>query len=109
MSKGALTKVSRKAAEVRLETPVATFSNLKMRLIGSKGEEMPGTLYGKVLGAASGEGEYFSIHFTSISPEIEALLRALTATNPGPEENAAPGKDRCSAAGAKLAPQAKAG
>src|SRR5215831_14229937 len=69
MSKGALTKVSRKAAEVRLETPVATFSNLKMRLIGSKGEEMPGTLYGKVLGAAS--GEYFSIHFTSVSPEIE--------------------------------------
>jgi len=109
MSKGALTKVSRKAAEVRLETPVATFSNLKMRLIGSKGEEMPGTLYGKVLGAASGEGEYFSIHFTSVSPEIETLLRALTATSPGPEEKAAPAKDRCSAAGAKPAPQAKAG
>src|SRR5215468_368363 len=109
MSKGALTKVSRKAAEVRLETPVATFSNLKMRLIGSKGEEMPGTLYGKVLGAASGEGEYFSIHFTSVSPEIETLLRALTATSPGPEEKAAPAKDRCSAAGPKPAPQAKAG
>ncbi|MGH6804009.1 MAG: PAS domain-containing protein, partial [Methyloceanibacter sp.] len=34
MSEGGLTKVSCKAAEARLETPVPTLSNLKMRLIG---------------------------------------------------------------------------
>ncbi len=51
MAKGGLTKVSRKGAEARLETPVPNMSNLKMRLIGSGGKEMPGTLYGKVTGA----------------------------------------------------------
>jgi adenylate cyclase len=80
MSKGSLTKISRKAAEARLEAPVANLSNLKIRLIGDSGEEMPGTLYGKVLGAVQGSDAGFSIRFTSVSPEIEMLLRELTAS-----------------------------
>lgn len=80
MSEGGLTKVSCKGAEARLETPVPTLSNLKMRLIGSGGKEIPGTLYGKVLGAVPGSSTGFSIRFTSVSPEIETLLRGLTAS-----------------------------
>ena len=80
MAKGGLTKVSRKGAEARLETPVPNMSNLKMRLIGSSGKEMPGTLYGKVTGAVPGSSSGFAIRFTSVSPEIETLLRGLTAS-----------------------------
>jgi hypothetical protein len=72
--------VSCKGAEARLETPVPNLSNLKMRLIGSGGKEIPGTLYGKVLGAVPGSKADFSIRFTSVSPEIETLLRGLTAS-----------------------------
>jgi adenylate cyclase len=74
MSEGSLIKVSRKAAEVRLEATVANLSNLKMRLIGSKGQEVPGTLYAKVLGAVPGSDNNFSIRFTSVSPEIERFF-----------------------------------
>jgi hypothetical protein len=51
-----------------------------MRLIGSGGKEIPGTLYGKVTGALPGSSTGFSIRFTSVSPEIETLLRGLTAS-----------------------------
>jgi PAS domain S-box-containing protein len=89
MSKGGLTKVSCKGAEARLETPVPNLSNLKMRLIGSGGKEIPGTLYGKVLGAIPGSDTGFSIRFTSVSPEIETLLRGLTASVAAADEPAA--------------------
>ncbi len=79
MAKGGLTKVSRKGAEARLESPVPPLSNLKMHLIGSAGQEIPGALYGKVLGAVPGSSTGFSIRFTSVPPEIETLLSGLTA------------------------------
>lgn len=89
MAKGGLTKVSCKGAEARLETPVPNLSNLKMRLIGSGGKEIPGALYGKVLGAVPGSDTVFSIRFTSVSPEIETLLRGLTASVAAGDEPAA--------------------
>jgi len=79
LSKGVLNKVSLKGAEARLECAVPTLSNLKMHLIGSAGEQLPGTIYGKVLGPLRGTSTGVSIRFTSISPEIDALLRKLTA------------------------------
>ena len=79
MSKGVLTKISLKGAEARLESTVPTLSNLKMHLIGSAGEQLPGTIYGKVLGPLRGTSTGVSIRFTSISLEIDALLRKLTA------------------------------
>ena len=89
LSKGVLTKVSLKGAEARLEVPVADLSNLKMHLIGSGGEEIPGTLYGKVTGAVPGSSSGFAIRFTSVSPEIETLLRGLTASIAASDEAAA--------------------
>jgi adenylate cyclase len=75
--RGSLIKISRKAALARLEVPVANLSNLKMRLIGSEGIEIPGTLYAKVLDVVPGSDNGFSIRFTSVSPEIETLFRVL--------------------------------
>jgi adenylate cyclase len=88
ISEGSLTKVSRKAAEAKLDTSVANLSNLKIRLIGSGGQEIPGTLYAKVMGAALGNGAGVSIRFTSVPPEIEMLLRGLTSDMATPPSTA---------------------
>jgi PAS domain S-box-containing protein len=77
--RGALTKLARKWAEARLEVPAPPLSNLKMRLIGSDGEELPGTLYGKVVASVPGSTSRFTVRFTSVPPEIEAALRELIA------------------------------
>ena len=77
LSKGVLTKVSLKGAEVGLENPVPALSNLKMHLVGSGGEQLPGTLYGKVIGPLPGTSTGVSLRFTSVSPEIDAFLRTL--------------------------------
>jgi len=61
-------------------------SNLKMHLIGSGGEQLPGTVYGKVLGPLRDKSTGVSIRFTSISPEIDVLLRNLKADeSPSPQ------------------------
>jgi PAS domain S-box-containing protein len=75
--RGALTKVARKSAELRLEAPVPPLSNLKMRLLGSDGKELPGTLYGKVVASVPGSSSRYSVRFTSVPPEIDAALREL--------------------------------
>jgi adenylate cyclase len=59
MFKGSLTKLSPKQAEARLETPVPDWSNLKVHLIGADGLEVPGTLYGKVVGMVAGNAGAF--------------------------------------------------
>ena len=75
--RGALTKLARKSAELRLEAPVPPLSNLKMRLLGSDGKELPGTLYGKVVASVPGSSSRYSVRFTSVPPEIDAALREL--------------------------------
>jgi PAS domain S-box-containing protein len=84
VSEGRLIKLSSNAAEARLETPVANLSNLKMRLLDNGGEEIPGTLYGKVLGAVPGSSSDFSIRFTSVPPEIKTLLHGLATNTAAP-------------------------
>jgi adenylate cyclase len=75
--KGSLTKLSSKRAEARLKDPVPTLSNLKMHLIGTDGQEIPGILYGKVVGTVPGSSTHFSIRFMSMSPGIQTFLRGL--------------------------------
>jgi hypothetical protein len=89
---GALTKLSHKGAEARLESPVDIFSNLEMYFAGKEGESVQGTLYGKVVGSVPGTGNESSICFTSVPPEIEAFLGELLARaaeaqpkSPGPK------------------------
>jgi PAS domain S-box-containing protein len=74
---GMLTKLSSKRAEVRLEKPVPILSDLKMQFVGTDGQNVPGVLYAKVVGADPEGSEESSIRFTSSSPEIETFLREL--------------------------------
>lgn len=69
--------MARKWAEARLEAPVPPLSNLKIRLLGSDGKELPGTLYGKVVASVPGHSSRYSVRFTSVPPEIDAALREL--------------------------------
>ena len=80
IAKGMLTKISCKGAEARLEAPVPPLTNLKMRLIDTHGAEIPGMLYGKVLGSAAQAGESVAIRFTSVPPEIASLMRKLISS-----------------------------
>jgi len=77
---GFFTKLSAKAAEAHLSNPVPALSNLRMYLVGADGQQIPGSLYGKVMGTAPGTSTDFSVRFTSIPPEIEAFLRLQTVT-----------------------------
>jgi len=76
--KGVLTKLSRKAAEAILDQPIDILTNIKMRLT-QDGGELPGSVYAKVIDAFAGRGNYFSLRFTSVSPEIERLFQAQTS------------------------------
>jgi PAS domain S-box-containing protein len=77
MFKGSLTRLSPKWAEARLENSIPILSNIRMHLIGAAGQEIPGTLYGKIVGMASESGTGFSVRFTSMPPEIETFLVGL--------------------------------
>ncbi|HZY31914.1 MAG TPA: PAS domain S-box protein [Candidatus Methylomirabilis sp.] len=87
MFNGSFLKLSSKGAEAHLENPVAPFSNLKMHLIGSNGEQIPGALYGKVVGKLPEGSAAFSVRFTSMSPEVETFLHRLLAQR-SPESTA---------------------
>jgi PAS domain S-box-containing protein len=82
MFKGRLTKLSRTGAEACLENPIPTLSGLKMYVLGTEGEEIPGTLYGKVVGRAPGSSTRFSIRFTSMSLEIRTFLAGRRRSGP---------------------------
>ena len=84
LSRGVLTKVSRKTAEARLVGSVPPLSNLKLHIIAADGTQIPGSVYGKVLGALPGIGNGATIRFTSIPPEIETFLRGLVTTPTDP-------------------------
>ncbi|MGH6735346.1 MAG: hypothetical protein ACRECX_04610 [Methyloceanibacter sp.] len=75
--RGAWTKLSHREAEARLEKAVPPLTNINMKLLGADGREMSGTLYGKVLDTMPGSTSRFSIRFTSVTPEFEALLHNL--------------------------------
>jgi len=84
MFEGSFLKLSAKGAEARLEHPVAPLTNLKIHLIADNGEEIPGALYGKVVGIPPESPTTFSVRFTSMSPEVEMFLRRLlTQSSPG--------------------------
>lgn len=77
--KGAWIKISHREAEARLENAVPPLTNINMKLLGTDGHEMPGTLYGKVVDALPGSTSRFSIRFTSVTPEFEAMLDTVTS------------------------------
>ena len=73
---GRLLSVSSKGAEVWLREPVATLSNLMLQFAGRNGATVPGALYAKVVGAVPGSDSVFVLRFSSMSPEVDELLRS---------------------------------
>jgi adenylate cyclase len=78
-SRGSIICLSSKGAEARLENEVPPFSNLKMRLMDARNEEIPGALYAKIVDTMAAGS--FALRFTSVPPEISLfLLNVLTAS-----------------------------
>jgi PAS domain S-box-containing protein len=75
--KGTVTKLCSKRAEVCLEAPVPIFSSMEMLLTGSEGEQVAGSLCCKVVGVVADDNKQYSVHFTSMSPEVETFIRGL--------------------------------
>jgi len=72
--KGSLVRLSLRRGEARLEAPLPILTNLEIRLVDANGRFIPGTLYAKTAGPGA-EGGTTIIQFSSIPPEVEALLR----------------------------------
>jgi PAS domain S-box-containing protein len=77
MFRGHLTKLSAKRAEAQLQAAVPSFTDLEMLLIGPEGKQIAGSLYCKVVGTATDSNDGVSVHFTSMSQEIETFIRDL--------------------------------
>jgi adenylate cyclase len=75
---GAFVQLSVKGGEVRSEHPVSLLSDIKMRLMGSTGEEIAGDLYGKIVGKPTDLRASFAVRFTSIPPEVATFLHGFT-------------------------------
>lgn len=75
---GKLFELSPMGARLRLESTVAPFSNLKVRLLDANGALLPGELYVKV-GAEAVEESNVCVSFTAVSPEVASLFQELMA------------------------------
>src|SRR5262245_23201146 len=80
---GSLVKLSAKDGEVRSDYAVEPWSDIKLQLMSNSGEELPGDLYAKVMGARTAEALGFAVHFTSIPPQVATFFeRLLAASSP---------------------------
>jgi adenylate cyclase len=82
--KGSFVKLSDKGGEVRAEHPVTRWSDIKMRLLGTDGEEIAGDLYGKIVGEPMDSRASFAVRFTSIPPEVATFLQGLSLSSASP-------------------------
>jgi len=71
---GSIQSLSMKEADICASLIPSVHSNIKFRLLGRSGREIPGDLYGKVTRTDTGG---FRIHFTSMPPHIEAFLKGM--------------------------------
>lgn len=77
MLKGNLVKLSAKGAEVSSQSPVVALSNIKFNLLTPNTPDSASEdIYAKVIEKKTDNGN-FRIHFTSLPPDIEAMLDDL--------------------------------
>jgi len=77
---GSLVKLSAKDGEVRSDHAVEPWSNIKIQLMSNNGEELPGDFYAKVMGPISEDSHGFTVHFTSVPPEVAVFFACLLAS-----------------------------
>jgi class 3 adenylate cyclase/ActR/RegA family two-component response regulator len=75
---GRLVKLASDGAELRLDSAVAPFSNLKLQLIGVSGESAGLDFYVKALRGTDDRGA-IPVSFTSVPPEVAFLFQNLMA------------------------------
>jgi adenylate cyclase len=79
---GSFVKLSVQGGEIRADGPGMPLSNLRIQVSGLNGEELPGSLYAKVLGRLTDSRASFAVRFTSMPPAIVAFFRGLAASRP---------------------------
>lgn len=72
--KGHIVRLSRKSAEIVMEVSADFLTNIKMSLIDVEDELMSKDFYGKIIDQS--EQDAFTIHFTSVPPEINSYFHA---------------------------------
>jgi adenylate cyclase len=72
---GSFVKLSAKEGEICSTSPVAPWSNIKVQLMSPNGEEIPGSLYAKVLKPLPESRPGFLVRFTSVPPEVAAFFQ----------------------------------
>lgn len=75
MFDGKILTLNARGAEIYSEHELSPFQNLKVRFVTKDKQQFEVDLYGKVLSMNS-DNHTFSIHWTSVSPQAEALLTA---------------------------------
>ena len=78
---GSLVKLSAKDGVIRSDHAVESWSNIKVQLMSHNGEELPGDLYAKVMGACPEDAPGFVVHFTSIPPQVATFFEHLLAAH----------------------------
>jgi PAS domain S-box-containing protein len=88
---GRFVRLSPKQGEAILEGSLRTMSNVEIVLADAEGKIVAGALYAKITGHEAGSG-LSTMHFTSMSPEVEALLREqlIRTSAPAARSNAVP-------------------
>ena len=76
---GSLVKLSFKGGEIHSDTPAAPWSDIRIQFANLDGQAIPGHLYGKVIRQFSEGPRGFSVHFTSMAPEVTTFFQSLLA------------------------------
>ncbi|MBL8115438.1 MAG: response regulator, partial [Acidobacteria bacterium] len=69
-------RMSEKEAELECDAEVPEMTNLKIRVVGASGEEIPADLYGKVMGTLDGV-KGFLLRFTAMPPEVDRFFKSV--------------------------------
>ena len=75
-TKGFITRLSRKCAEMTLHEPTELLNNLKMNLLEVDQELASKDLYGKIIGASTENRHSHVVRFTSLPAEVRSYFQA---------------------------------
>ncbi len=74
---GRMVKLATRTAELHVDQPVAAFSNLKLHLLRSTGEVVPGELFAKVVETLPEDASRVVVRFTSIPEAARMFLDTM--------------------------------
>ena len=72
-----MVKLATRTAELHLDQPVATFSNLKLHLLRPSGEVVPGELFAKIVETLPEDASRVVARFTSMPEAVQTFLDTM--------------------------------